>query len=533
MSNLSSKAVGGVMRHRIRAGSLAVAALLTVGTLAGCDSGPGTADGRAAPSARPSPAGELSALPAALTGQRLEWKGCDAPVEARGSDAEKPGKEWQCATLDAPLDYQDPAGETIGIALIRSEAPDPERRIGSLLFNFGGPGGSGVATLPTAADDYGNLAKRYDLVGFDPRGVARSSAVDCRDDAETEKSLAIDPTPDDAAEEKAYLADAADFGADCAARSGRLLPHVGTLDTARDMDLMRHVLGDEKLHYVGFSYGTELGGVYAHLFPQNVGRLVLDAVVDSTADDVAHSRNQVLGFQRALENYFKSRGIGAKEGTDRVVALLEKLDREPLPTRDGRVLTEGLATIGIIMPLYSRSDWQYLTIGLQAAERGDGSVLLAFADAYHTRDSEGHYSGQHESHAAITCADTAVEATTADARARHLAEFTKISPVFGPPLGWGLAAGCAGWPVKGAATTPDVSAKGAAPILVIGTTGDPATPYEGARKTADELGKGVGVLITNEGEGHGSYGEGACVTKLVDAYLLRGTVPKDGTTCSS
>ncbi|MGW7468096.1 alpha/beta hydrolase [Streptomyces xantholiticus] len=526
------------MGHRVRAGALAAAVLLAAGTIAGCDDGKGAAaDGRNAPSGsagQPTAGGApQGTLPAALTGQKLDWTGCEAPVEALGSDAEKPGKPWQCATLKAPLDYADPDGETIGIALIRAKAGQPDRRIGSLLFNFGGPGGSGVATLPHAAADYRNLNKRYDLVGFDPRGVARSSAVTCRDDAETEKSLAIDPTPDDAAEEKAYLADAADFGADCAQRSGRLLPRVGTLDAARDMDLIRQVLGDRKLHYLGFSYGTELGGVYAHLFPRNVGRLVLDAVVDSTADDVAHSRNQVLGFQRALENYFKSRGIGAEEGTARIVALLEKLDRQPLPTQDGRKLTEGLALIGIIKPLYSQGDWQYLTIGLEAAERGDGSVLLAFADVYHSRDSEGHYSGQSESHAAISCADTEVAKSTAEERSRHLADFTEVSPVFGPPLAWGLAAGCADWPVKGAATTPDVSAKGAAPILVIGTTGDPATPYEGARKTADELGEGVGVLVTNKGEGHGAYGNGTCVTKVVDAYLLVGTVPEDGTTCSS
>ncbi|UYQ64260.1 alpha/beta hydrolase [Streptomyces peucetius] len=526
------------MRHRVRAGALAAAALLAAGTVAGCDNAEdAAADGRSAPSvsaAQPSPGGEpQGTVPAALTGQKLDWKGCEAPVEALGSNAEKPGKQWQCATLEAPLDYKDPDGGTIGIALIRAKALQPERRIGSLLFNFGGPGGSGVATLPYAAEDYGNLNKRYDLVGFDPRGVARSSGVTCRDDAETEKSLAVDPTPDDAAEEKAYLADAADFGADCAERSGKLLPHVGTLDAARDMDLMRQVLGDRKLHYVGFSYGTELGGVYAHLFPRNVGRLVLDAVVDSTADEVAHARNQVLGFQRALENYFKSRGVGAEEGTARVVKLLKELDRQPLPTQDGRKLTEGLATIGIITPLYSHDDWKYLTIGLEAAERGDGSVLLALADSYHQRDSEGHYPGQNESHAAITCADTAVEKPTAGEQARHVADFSRISPVFGPALAWGLSAGCADWPVKGAATTPDVSAKGAAPILVIGTTGDPATPYEGARKTADELGKGVGVLVTNKGEGHGAYGNGTCVTEVVNAYLLEGTVPEDGTTCSS
>ncbi|MFI2371034.1 alpha/beta hydrolase [Streptomyces sp. NPDC018833] len=528
------------MRKRVRAGTLAAAMALVAGAAAGCDSAGGDTaqDGKnsATPSAPASSADagpQTVALPAELTGQRLDWGTCEAPVKAYGSYAERPGRQWRCATLKAPLDYGDPTGETIGIALIRSVAKEPDRRIGSLLFNFGGPGGSGVAALPGAAKGYGTLHKRYDLVGFDPRGVAESSAVVCRGDKETAKSLALDFTPDTPQEEKAYFEDSAAFGAGCAAKSGRVLPHVGTISAARDMDLIRQVLGDDKLHYLGFSYGTELGGVYAHFFPRNTGRLVLDSVVDPSADYVAHSRNQARGFQRALDNYFKSRGIAAADGTARVTKLLRDLDREPLPADGGRKLTQSLAVTGMIMPLYSEDNWKYLTSALAAAENGDGTQLLLMADSYNNLDDKGSYGTQDQSQRAISCADAKGRVTPDEVRSRHLADFTEVSPVFGPYLAWDLAGWCADWPVPGASDTPEVSAKGAAPILVVGTTGDPATPYEGARRMADELGAGVGVLVTNKGEGHGAYGSGSCVTRIVDGYLLDGKVPADGTTCTS
>jgi pimeloyl-ACP methyl ester carboxylesterase len=532
---------------RVRAGALAVAALLLAGVGVGCGSGGSTADdgkGGAEPSASPSAPGSATpdgsgaggvaktpALPAALTGQKLAWKACEAPTKASGSYAQTPGEQWRCSVLKAPLDYTEPAGETIGIALIRTEAVDKDKRIGSLLFNFGGPGGSGVATLPGAAEGFEKLHSRYDLVSFDPRGVVESAAVVCRDDKQTESSLRLDSTPDTAAEEKAYLADSKAFGAGCAKRSGRMLPHVGTANAARDMDLIRQVLGDDKLHYLGFSYGTELGGVYAHLYPSSVGRLVLDAVVDPTADYVRHSRNQTLGFQRALENYFKSRGISAKDGTARVVRLLDRLDRAPLPTDEGRELTQSLALTGIVLPLYSKDNWPRLTDALNEAETGNGTRLLQMAEAYNDRSENGHYSTQHHSQRAISCADTKGRVTAAEVKSRHLAAFTEVSPVFGPYLAWDLAGWCADWPVPGEWETPEVAAAGAAPILVVGTTGDPATPYEGAKKMADELGAGVGVLLTNEGEGHGAYGNSACVTRTVDAYLLDGRVPANGKTC--
>lgn len=297
------------------------------------------------------------------------------------------------------------------------------------------------------------------------------------------------------------------------------------------MDVIRRTLGDDKLSYFGISYGTELGGTYAHLFPENVGRVVLDAVVDPTADTVGHARNQATGFQRALENYLKDRGQDPEAGTQRIAALLRRIDADPLPTSSGRRLNETLAITGIVTPLYSKSSWPALTDALDEAQNsGTGDGLLQLADSYNGRDESGHYDTQSHSQRAISCADTKDRPTAAEARAL-LPEFRKLSPVFGPFLAWDTAGWCAGWPIDLERDTPEASAPGAAPMLVIGTTGDPATPYEGAQKMADELGEGVGIMVTNKGEGHGSYGESTCVTSLVDAYFLDGRIPADGRTC--
>ncbi|MFE4827613.1 alpha/beta fold hydrolase [Streptomyces sp. NPDC056672] len=495
---------------------------VTATTAPGADQGQGAEAGPALP-----------ALPPAFVSQRLEWGRCAAPEKARGSAAKAPGSGWQCATMRAPLDYTEPAGGTIGIALIRSAARDKDRRIGSLLFNFGGPGGSGVAALPGAAGLFDELHARYDLVGFDPRGVAESSGVVCRDNQQTERSLRIDSTPDTPAEEKDFLDDSAAFGAGCVKRSGRVLPYVGTTSAARDLDLMRQVLGDRKLHYFGFSYGTELGAVYAHLFPSKAGRLTLDAVVDPTADYIGHSRNQATGFQRALDNYFDSRDISARSGTARVVKLLDRLDREPLPTSMGRTLTQGLALTGIISPLYGEESWPELTDALESAENGDGTGLLRLADSYNDRDAQGRYGVSHHAQRAISCADAKGRVDAAEVRSRLLADFSEVSPVFGPYLAWDLAGWCARWPVPGEHETPEVAAPGADPILVIGGKGDPATPYEGSERMVAELGEGVGVHLTFDGEGHGAYTTGnPCVTRIVDDYFLRGEVPASGKSCA-
>ncbi|MGW3285809.1 alpha/beta hydrolase [Streptomyces sp. NPDC001002] len=521
------------MARLVRWAALGAAAALLVGGCSGgssSDDGKGDGDtgGTVSPSADSSDSsGTSAALPSSLTAQRLDWGGCKATA-----DSAAPGSDWQCATLKVPLDWSKPDGETIGLALIRGKSRG-DKPIGSLLFNFGGPGGSGVSTLPSYAATASSLRERYDLVSWDPRGVDRSEGARCRGDKAIEAAEDIDATPDTPAEEKAYFQDAVAFGKGCQKDTGKLLAHVSTTDTARDMDLMRQVLGDAKMHYFGISYGTELGGVYAHLFPKNVGRLILDAVVDPSADTVGHAENQTRGFQRALDDYLKSTGQDPKQGTRKIADLLDRLDAKPLPTSSGRELTQTLAVTGIVLPLYSKAGWPTLTSALDAAEGGDGSELLDLADGYNERDASGHYGTTTHSQRVISCLDDK-QRPTAEETKKLLPTFEKISPVFGDFLGWDTAGWCHDWPVAGQYDTPEVSAPGAAPILVVGNTGDPATPYEGARKMADELGKGVGVELTWKGEGHGAYGSGSdCVDSTVNAYLLKGTVPKDGKVCAS
>ncbi|MFV0133767.1 alpha/beta hydrolase [Streptomyces sp. HMX87] len=502
----------------------AAAALLTAGCSGGSSGEDKDTDDTGA--ARP-PAAAPSGVPSSLTEQKLDWSRCKGT-----EDSPAPGGDWRCATLKVPLDWTKPEGETIGLALIRSKARG-DQRIGSLLFNFGGPGGSGVSMMPSYGDVVSSLHERYDLVSWDPRGVAASEGIRCRSDREIQAAESVDATPDTTAEERAYLEDAADFGQDCERSAGKLMAHVSTTDTARDMDLMRHVLGDKAMHYFGISYGTELGGVYAHLFPENVGRMVLDAVVDPTADTFGHAENQARGFQRALDEYLKSTGQDPARGSRKIADLLKRLDAEPLPTSSGeRKLTQTLALTGIVLPLYSKSSWPALTSALEAAEEGDGTELLALADGYNERDPSGNYGTTTHSQRVISCLD-AKQRPTLEETKKLLPKFEKISPVFGAFLGWDTAGWCRDWPVAGQHETPEVSAPGADPLLVVGNTGDPATPYEGARRMADELGEGVGVMLTWKGQGHGAYGSGSdCVDSTVDAYLLKGTVPEDGKVCS-
>ncbi|MHC5907520.1 alpha/beta hydrolase [Streptomyces sp. S6] len=476
--------------------------------------------------------------------RKLEWKDCPAPSQAEGGgnapSALPDGGTWQCATLKAPLDWSKPQGDTIGIALIRARASgEADKRIGSLVFNFGGPGGSGVTTLPSFGADYDHLRTRYDLVSFDPRGVGRSAGVKCEDDRQLDAYFQQDMTPDDAAERTRFLDNVKEFNAACEKNSKKMLPYVRTTDAARDMDLMRQALGDDKLYYFGISYGTELGGVYAHLFPKNVGRAVLDAVVDPTQTSEQGVLGQAKGFQLALDNYAEdcvSRtedcpvGDTAQDVKDRISKLLKSLDAKPLPGNFPRVLTQTAATNGIAQALYSKDFWEYLTEGLEQAYEGDGKVLMLLSDLMNGRSANGEYSNTTAANTAINCADDKSRPTPADVE-RRLPEFHAASPVFGDFLAWGMLS-CTGWAVPGAAGHPDVSAPGSPPILVIGNTGDPATPYEGARKMVDALGEGVGVELTYKGQGHGAYdSKDKCVQATVNSYLLDGKVPAPGTVC--
>ncbi|WP_405692615.1 alpha/beta fold hydrolase [Streptomyces sp. NBC_01185] len=524
----------------LRAAAL-VATVTTLLPLAACSDDDGGTE-KATPSAAST--ASPTATPEKLSSQKLDWEPCPAPNAAQGSGTSPSplpgGASWQCSFMDAPLDYGDPGGRTIELALIRAVARNQDRRIGSLIFNFGGPGASGVATLPSFGTDYDTLRTRYDLVSFDPRGVGRSEGVECSDDETLDARYEQDGTPDDSEEEKAFVDDQKAYIADCEDNSGDELPYVGTTNAARDMDLLRQVLGDDKLYYFGISYGTELGGVYAHLYPKNVGRAVLDAVVDPTEDSLESSIGQAEGFQLALDNFTadcaerddcKLPGATSQEVQDWIADLLAKLEKKPVPGLGERELTETQATTGIASALYSKETWPLLEQGLDEADGGNGGLLLALADSLNGRSEDGHYDNSNAANAAINCADSKQRYTLEQTR-KALPRFREASPVFGDYLGWGLMS-CTGWPVAGAWDTPDVSAPGSAPILVVGNTGDPATPYAGAKAMAAELGKGVGIELTYKGEGHGAYNGGStCVQRAVDGYLLEGKVPKSGTVCA-
>ncbi|MBV7700887.1 alpha/beta hydrolase [Streptomyces sp. TRM70350] len=509
---------------RLRAAALTVAAVLLSTVLAGCGDDSTDED---------------------LTAQKLSWKDCPPPSQAQGGgDAPSPlpgGAEWQCASMKAPLDWDDPKGDTIDIALIRARASgEANERIGSLIFNFGGPGGSGVTTLPAFGADYDTLRTRYDLVSFDPRGVGRSAGVWCQNDQQLDAYFQQDATPDDAGERTEYVDNVKEFNAACEKNSEKMLPHVRTTDAARDMDLMRQVLGDDKLHYFGISYGTELGGVYAHLFPKNVGRAVFDAVVDPTKNPEQGSLGQAKGFQLALDNYAQHCvsqvedcpvGDSAQDVKNRIAKLLRDLDRKPIPGIFPRELTQTAATSGIAQALYSQDFWEYLTEGLEQAYDGDGQILLLLSDSMNGRNPNGEYSNLAAANVSINCADDKPRYTTEYVQ-RKLPEFRAASPLFGELLAWSMIS-CTDWAVPGAADHPDVSAPGSAPILVVGNTGDPATPYEGARRMVQALGKGVGVELTYKGQGHGAYdSKNTCVQAAVNGYLLDGRIPAAGTVCS-
>ncbi len=445
----------------------------------------------------------------------------------------------QCATVQVPLDYDQPTGPTVDLALLRVPARDQPARLGSLVVNPGGPGVS-AQYYAAAADQIVSPAVRdvYDVVGMDPRGVGGSTPLDCVDGAELDASLAIDATPDTEGEVATFLEGVGEFAAGCEARSPDLLAHVGTTDVARDLDVVRAVLGDERLSYLGKSYGTSIGTEYARQFPQRVGRLVLDGAVDPALSDADVLLGQAEGFDLALSRFAGdcvergcSLGTTTEQVVDVVADILATTDDRPLPTGTDRPLTQTLATYGVIYPLYLRPDDGYpvLESALQAARDGDGSLLLRIADLYLLRGPDGTYqTNQWDAFTPISCLDRPGSATVADVQA-VLPQFEAASPLFGEGQAWGLLS-CSQWPVPSDGLPAPVAAAGAAPILVVGTTGDPATPYAWAQGLAAQLDSGV--LLTYEGTPHTAYRKGsACIDTAVDTYLVQGTTPDEGTTC--
>lgn len=478
----------------------------------------------------------VAGKPTEAPSEPIAWGPCTDIQRPGGQETERPDAAQQCGKIKVPLDYANPDGQSIDIAVLRVKASDPDKRIGSLVFNFGGPGASGVDTMAQAAKAFGNLNRRYDLVSFDPRGVARSAGVTCDGNAMMEKFTAMDTLPANDAERAEVRRITGEFVAACGRSSGTLLPHVGTVNAAADMDRLRESLGEKQLNYFGISYGTQLGAIYATRFPKNVGRFVLDAPLDPSVSLADRTMVQTKGFQQAYEAFLKDcvKDPGQCEiGDDVTIAnknvekLMGELNDKPLKVGE-RTLTQGLAGTGIAAALYSKMTWPLLDQALGQAIKGDGRILLAMSDSYNGRRPDGSYTTLMSSFPAISCADTA-ERPTAEQVATIEAETMKVSPLFG---GSGMGLICSMWPVAGSDEARRVDATGSAPIVVIGGTGDPATPYEWAPKLTSEL--RTGVLMTYKGEGHGAYLSGdACVNKAVDAYLIDGKVPAKGVTCSS
>jgi pimeloyl-ACP methyl ester carboxylesterase len=482
--------------------------LLGAAVLAGCGIGNESAD---------------TSAPSAKNAGTVAWTKCTDLTGADGKPtAPPPGVE--CGKIQVPLDHAKPDGEKIDLALIRVKATGDDR-LGSLVFNFGGPGGSGVDTLALAARAFGSLGTRYDLVSFDPRGVERSSGVKCG--GQVEKLLEADS---DAEGDRL----AKEFAAACQKDSGKILPYVGTVQAAKDLDLIRAAVGDSRLNYFGLSYGTHLGAVYATHFPKNVGRFVLDSAFDPTGTFEDRAVIQATGFDRAFEAFAKdcvaqSCELGADpaavEGT--VEQLLNTLKDKPLMVGD-RELTYGLAQLAVITPLYAKATWPMLEQAVAAAIKGNGTAMLTLADSYTGRKADGTYTTAMTSLQAINCADSTERPTAAEA-AQINDRIEQIFPILATEASSGV---CAHWPVPGDDAAKRIDATGSAPIVVIGGKGDPATPYQWATTFTEQL--KTGVLVTYEGEGHGAYLSGnGCVMETVDAYLLEGKVPAAGTTCAA
>ena len=529
---------GGLRRRRVSAGVLAAVAGVCLGV------GAGAVPAAALPAVGPAAAVAKAAVPKGLEsfyGQKVEWYDCVATAGVEKS-AEKTG--FQCAKVTVPLDYSQPDGQTIEIAMKKHLATGSVRQ-GTLFMNPGGPGGSGVDNVGAmATTTFAGVQSAYDIIGFDPRGIGSSTAITCSTDAEAKAMEGVSPV-DGAGAPVAFEKRAAvmserfkQLEADCASRTKptELLDHVDTVSVARDLDILRALSGDQKLNYTGFSYGTYLGATYAELFPANTGRLVLDGALDPSLSYSERRQGQARGFERALRNYVAWCQSGQScpltgdtdAGLQQIGDVFTSANQSPVPSSDpNRPVTgeEMKRIVGFIL-YFPESSWSAVSEALgQVINEHDASAFRTMADqiAAQPQVNAGANIG-------INCLDYRVEGNMATWTAQSK-ELERIAPRFATVTEAGDL-GCQAWGHTGTQPSKALHAKGAAPILVIGTTGDPATPYEWAEALADQLDSGQ--LLTWEGNGHSAYtnsGHGPCVTQAVDTYLLTGTMPKKGLTC--
>jgi len=533
------------MRLRFAARRRALVAVTTVAavlTIAGCAPSP-AAVSAAPPSTTKSSGMAVGPVPAGLAGyyaQVITWGDCApfASTPAKRTSYAAPG--LQCARMHAPLDYTKPEGTQVALGLLRR--PASGAKTGSLVVNPGGPGGSGMDTAADLASTVAStpLGEHFDLVGFDPRGVGASTpAVDCLTGPENDAQRAdvdVDTSPAGIAktegEEKDYVAK-------CSQRmSSDVLEHVGTREVAQDMDVLRSVLGDQKLTYLGYSYGTRIGSAYAEAFPGNVRALVLDGAVDPTVDPVQELIHQGQGFQGAFDAFAAdcakqagcALGADPKDAVARYRALVNPLITAPVTTRDPRGLSYGDSQTGTLQALYSPQLWSALRAGLNQLSSGSGDTLLALADLYDGRNADGTYSNTTDAFNAVRCVDDPPVTNRAETD-RAEAQYRKAAPFLDDGHGTGAAPldTCAFWPVPATGGPHVVRAPGLPQTVVISTTGDPATPYAAGVNLAKQLNA---RLLTFKGNQHTVALQGQeCVDKAVTSYLVDLKLPADATTC--
>lgn len=442
----------------------------------------------------------------------------------------------QTGHLLVPIDHADPSKGTFDLYVARHLAI-PDQRIGSLLVNPGGPGFGGSDYAVYADSVYGkDLLDHFDIVGWDPRGTGLSEpAIDCIDDYDR-YFTGVDITPDTEADRTKIVDLASEFTDLCVSKNNDILPYVGTNQAARDIDSIRAALGEATISYFGFSYGSQLGAVWATLFPDTVRAAVLDGAADPTANALDLALQQSAGFEQAL-NTFLARCSnsttcafhhdGDAEGA--FDALMQRIDATPIPTVDGRPdLTRGMALNGVAQAMYSDSLWPDLEKALADADRGDGAAMLQLMDDYFQRHEDGTWDNGLEAFQVISCADSA-DRPTVDEEDASAAQFQKVAPRFAP--GDVGSYFCTFFPPAADPVVP-ITGKGAGPILVMGTTGDPATPLEGTRRMARTLEDGRLVVV--QAEGHTGYLPDTCSGDVIDQYLVdpAKNAPANDTTCT-
>jgi pimeloyl-ACP methyl ester carboxylesterase len=456
--------------------------------------------------------------------QAIVWKPCEDNL--------------QCAKVKVPVDYAKPDGDTIELAAVKI-ASTGNKKQGSLLVNPGGPGASGYDFVRDAGNSNFSEAVRanYDLIGFDPRGVKRSAPVTCLTDKERDEARAKVYTPETDAGLAVLRADNKVIAAKCAEQTGAVLGHIDTVSAAKDLDVLRAVLNDSKLNYMGFSYGTFLGSTYASLFPDNVGRMVLDGAIDPSLRAEELTLGQARAFEKALRAYVEhclgEEGCPlsgtADDGLQQIRDLINSVIQTPRTAKDGRLVAGNAFVSGIVVPLYANESWPALTQALDAAMKGDVSPMLRLADLGANRSPNGKYTSNTAlAFSAINCLDYPTSSDPAAMRAEEQ-RLREASPTLGYFFAYG-GANCADWPYKNVRTPSAVKYSGSAPIVVVGTTGDPATPVEWASELRKQLGNAS--LLTFKGEGHTAYGRSnTCITSAVDKYLVDGKEPADNTVC--